>query len=480
MRNLLLAIVLIVSTFELLSNNLQLANLEFNEGNNTITFDVKWDNSWRDASGDFHDAIWVFLKFRNSGGQWQHADIQSSGAPPSGMTVNEPTDLKGAFLLRSAEGSGNLSWKTFTFDVNTSLGPNPSFKIFGIEMVYIPQGPFYFGGKTNSTRVFAHVAGDENSALLISGENEINFSATPNPASFDITNAISPDFEHNIPATFPKGYNAFYCMKYEITQQQYVDFLNTLTISQQNLRTETDLSLTISNPYVMDNTNSVSAISRNGIYYVGINSEEGNYFFGNDFNGNGIENEAGDGQNIACSSISNFDVVAYLDWAALRPVSTIEVFKIVRGPSLPVLDEFAWGSSIITTLDHSNGDFINIGLNSETNSPAVVGPSSTLVSRAGFAATSISNRLFSGATFYGVMEMTGSAYEVSNSFQFTSDLNFTGSLGDGTLDIQGDATNSDWKINGLYSISYLSNNCFLSAVDNSRNDYSGGRGVRQF
>jgi hypothetical protein len=38
-------------------------------------------------------------------------------------------------------------------------------------------------------------------------------------------------------ANWPNGFNAFYCMKYEVSQQGYVDFLNTLTYTQQVTRT---------------------------------------------------------------------------------------------------------------------------------------------------------------------------------------------------------------------------------------------------
>lgn len=39
-----------------------------------------------------------------------------------------------------------------------------------------------------------------------------------------------------LPAAFPKGFNAFYCMKYEITQGQYADFLNKLSLTQATAR----------------------------------------------------------------------------------------------------------------------------------------------------------------------------------------------------------------------------------------------------
>ncbi|MEZ4685574.1 MAG: hypothetical protein R3B47_05775 [Bacteroidia bacterium] len=41
-------------------------------------------------------------------------------------------------------------------------------------------------------------------------------------------------------AAWPNGFNAFYCMKYEISEQQWVDFFNSLTYPQQIERDITD------------------------------------------------------------------------------------------------------------------------------------------------------------------------------------------------------------------------------------------------
>ncbi len=47
----------------------------------------------------------------------------------------------------------------------------------------------------------------------------------------------------SLPAAFPKGYAAFYIMKYEISQEQYVGFLNKLTQTQQTARTGIQMTL---------------------------------------------------------------------------------------------------------------------------------------------------------------------------------------------------------------------------------------------
>jgi len=96
-------------------------------------------------------------------------------------------------------------------------------------MVYIPTESFYLGDGA-SDRTFHK--GDDPAVGLIGAD---------------------------IPVSFPKGYSDFYCMKYQLTQGQYVDFLNCLPRAAQDLRTNTDLSgSSITNRYVMTNTSSMT------------------------------------------------------------------------------------------------------------------------------------------------------------------------------------------------------------------------------
>jgi formylglycine-generating enzyme required for sulfatase activity len=477
------AFMFLVLTFSgtyLFSNNLQISNIQWNEVNQVISFSVTWDNSWRDVTGDFRDAAWVFVKYRPSGGQWKHALIQSSGALPSGMTVDEPTDLRGAFIHRSVAGNGSTPVGSYNFDLlvsSSELGPYPDFKVFGIEMVYIPQGPFYFGGpSTSGTLPFVHRGDNFNNGLLITSEGQITFGNSI--TEFSVSNNTSPDWEINIPASYPKGYNSFYCMKYEITQIQYADFLNCLTIAQQQNRVAV---INLATPYALSNTTSVSG--RNGIRYAGM-GDEGNHLFGCDLNGNGIINEIDDGQNLGCNYLSRLDLAAYLDWAALRPMSGVEIFKICRGPSLPVTDELAWGSSFNNSVTANDLAAGTIGKPGEVQSSAVNYPHGNTPMRSGFAATATSDRFSSGATYYGVMEMSGSVAENVVDFEGATYLSFEGSLGDGELDQTGHFTNIYWKMsyNGRMgpSSSYTLVNLKGGAGNSGgRSSSFGGRGVRQ-
>ncbi|MBK9412222.1 MAG: hypothetical protein IPN61_02165 [Bacteroidetes bacterium] len=74
-----------------------------------IQLDMSWDNSWRDATN--YDAAWVFVKFKDASGLWQHAKlnqtgfITGSGTPDS---VKVSADSVGAWVYRSGLGSGTL------------------------------------------------------------------------------------------------------------------------------------------------------------------------------------------------------------------------------------------------------------------------------------------------------------------------------------------------------------------------------------
>lgn len=446
-----------------IANNLQISNLSFNDVNNTISCDVQWDNSWHDASGNFHDAIWIFFKFRTPGAQWKHANIQFSGTPPVDLTVNTSSDKKGAFIRRSAEGLGNISSATYKFDVLSSLGANPNFKVFGIEMVYIPSSSFSIGG-VSSTGFYLHDPNDNTAGVLINSEAEIPTTA------FTVTG--NNGYSEDIPGPFPKGYGSFYCMKYKISQIQYAEFLNTLNTTQQNQRVASNVSVSSFNLFVMcDNP---VPLSRNGIYFAGI-SDDGNYRFGCDRNNNGIINEADDGMEVSCNYLSQEDYLAYLDWAALRPPTRLEVWKICRGPELPVNSEWAWGTSINNEINPA--DIINSGTSTEVSTTTVIGPRFQFYPlRTGIFATSTSNRYYAGATYYGVMDMTIGMLESCVDIK-SDNLDYTGNLGDGELNTIGDSDEIDFVLRCHYGNESINKfNSYISLIRTYNT--TGGRGVR--
>ena len=119
-----------------------------------------------------------------------------------------------------------------------------------------------------------------------------------------VSGAHGGDGQGPIPAAFPKGYNAFYVMKYEISQGQYTDFLNFL---------DPGLAPT----YFMNAYGSYrNTISRTGLLYTC------------------------DAPDRACDYLSWSDLAVYLKWAALRPMDELEFEKACRGPLYPVPNEY--------------------------------------------------------------------------------------------------------------------------------------------
>ena len=450
---------------------------------------------------------------------WEHAKINTTGLSPiSGRTITPATDGTGAFIYRDADGTGT---NTFT---NTQLrweygvngvadGASLDIRVYAVEMVYVPQGNFYVG--SGGTENFSFTAANSISGVTIpfqitstaptiqgnsSSSSASNLSAR---GSLDLTGTTTA----TLSAGFPTGYSAFYCMKYEISQQEYVDFLNSLTQTQATLRKFTS----------------------SGFRYGISGSAVGSYVTAD--------------SSVACNDISWSDMAAYFDWSGLRPMTELEFEKSCRGPVSAVANEYAWGTTgiagspytlsnsgafneVIATnyLNSSNyisdagatstgGNIITVisttglgigmpvsvtgiagaetaaafalgtvvtGITDATHFTVSVVPTHRLYSdqanvvngiaicgnaayvatipsagsingpvRVGVFATGTSTRVTSGATYYGIMEMTGNLWDRSVTVGDVAGRSFTGLNGDGTLNKNGDANVNYWPgING--------------------------------
>ncbi len=461
-RTLLLLPAIIILTFNTLrANNVIITNISA-PSTTTVQFDITWENSWYAAAPSNNwDAVWIFVKTQVcalGSSPWIHGNVSTVSGDHSVtggvLQVDAVADGKGIFLRRSALGSGNIASATVTLQLsNTYVILSTNYEVIGIEMANVPSGSFTVGDgslvSTQSTNAWG--TNNTTTAYSITSEAGIAYDGLRNDA------ASSPLYAsaHNaIIAGFPKGFNAFYCMKYEISQQQYATFLNLLDFNQQINRTAVT-------PASVMGTAALAAVSGNNRNSIEIRTAGVPFstpaIYGNDLNGNNTYDEAADGGNIACNYLSWDDLQAYLDWAALRPMTELEYEKAVRGVNAPLLNEYPWGSTTINQAVSSA--LTNGGQTSEVSTStadglctsnggasAVLGPL-----RVGFAATAASLRTGAGASYYGIMDLGGNVWEQAFQCGYytgaagrTSTPTFTGVLGDGALDAGGNANATNW------------------------------------
>ncbi len=464
---------------ESLANNISITNVSLEDRDSAantavVEFDISWDNSWKvnDEPGN-HDAVWVFLKVCKGGvcsplanTAWVHGMLKTAGIDPadtdsgsnSDLQIEIPADKVGAFLSRKATGTGTMSSSNVRLRLDYNAAPLSAgdtdviqVRVSGIEMVYVSEGSFY-AGDTTSPYTLKQGSADTD-PWLIDSEDEIEVEDVVSngyyyPGGGDVEGAEFTIREH-----FPKGYNAFYLMKYEMTQGQYRDFLNTLTQAQQNTRTEAVLTNEDdANTYVMVSEDQASVSYRQTIK-AGSNPADGMpYTFGCDLNDNDVLDEFNDGQWIAMNYLSWMDLVAYADWSGLRPMTELEFEKAARGPLTPVAGEYAWGSVGVT---RTSDPILSAGQNNETASNSGSGLANYDTSgiilgplRVGFAATSASSREDAAAGYYGAMNLSDNVWEQVVTIGNSAGRAFTGTHGDGILtttsSYEGNATNTDW------------------------------------
>lgn len=439
--------------------NVSLTEQDTSNGTVKIEFDISWNNSWRDSIN--YDAAWVFVKYStDSGATWHHATLKTAGTNPTGFSTGTidpsrsdisyieiivPEDKKGCFIQPSSLSEGESGtvdfdnvqivwdWQTDGLSANSSV----IVKVFGIEMAFIPTASFYMGD-TNNTLTNGFRVGGGSTPYQVASEGEIIIANTAGNLYYDADNAYSGDQSGPLLAGFPKGYRSFYVMKYEISQAQYRDFLNTLTRTQQNNRTQTQTA----NYYAMSNCSSLCY--RNTIRLPS-SVGAGKITFGCDYDQDGTFDESTDGEWIAMNYLSWPDLCAYLDWASLRPMTELEFEKVARGPLDAVNDEYVWGTS--ADLTQATG-ISSAGQNSEVasnsaancvygNHASVQGPL-----RVGF--TQGSTRITTGSGYYGVMELAGNVWEQVVTVGNSAGRTFRDINGDGELTSDGYADVSTW------------------------------------
>jgi formylglycine-generating enzyme required for sulfatase activity len=402
----------------IIANNVQISSVTLTN-DSTITFNISWENSWRvSVAPNNHDAVWIFIKRKDcASGQWSHVELSSTStdhttaAPLEVYLDGKDAGSKtlGLFLRRSSDGTGNITNTAISIRMTSLPIGQYDFRVFGIEMVQVPEGSFQIGDGNVSTGSYKD--GPTNNPFNVTSEGAISVGSVAG-SLFASTSSFRPIA---LPAAFPKGFAEIYSMKHEISQGQYVDFVNILT-SDQALNRQINgntfrLNITGVWPVLVANT------PHRPINFLGW-----------------------------------ADLLAYLDWAALRPMTELEFEKICRGPAAPVAAEFAWGSGIITDANtlSNDGSATEASTNAITAGGGIASFNNNLITgpiRCGFAAKAATSRFEAAAGYYGVMELSGNLWESTVSTLNSTGVSYTGKPGDGILSVSpspGFANETNW------------------------------------
>lgn len=482
-----LGLVLILCPQIVFASHLKVDNALMSEVNKEtklakIKFNVSWDNSWKNDVNS--DGIWVFAKFQTPEGDWKHVNLRSASNADfdyldhtpemfsSGDNVDlgmlVPAEKTGAFIFRT-KGKGTtvskdvqLIWDYAKDGVSDDQILKTSVKVFGLEMVYVPQDKYYVGdpvgadGPDNALYEYPN-----NGAYLVASEDPILVDQVEGALYCDQDNPRSrDDTPFTIPAEFPKGYKAFWIMKYELTSQQFADFLNTLNRKQQQSMVEADISQDeIKNYYVKTDTEEEHI--RNSLVVSKT--------------GNGIK-EPVKFYTYAPARALNFmswsNVAAVGDWAGLRPITELEYEKASRGPKEAIANELAWGvdmgsplSGRVQTFDGADGSGyekkvpqmgvvntcmgggiapFDVGKKEKPDNPGFEGPVSGEVFENSQQHKGVSERINLGASYYGVLNLSGNLWERCVTMGHELGRAFDGQHGDGELSEDGFSNVTNW------------------------------------
>ncbi len=403
------------------ANNITVANALLNGQNTTadtevINFDVAWENGWRTSTNENnYDGAWIFVKYRKMGTlDWRHCTIASTGfTPGSGAAFFIPADRKGAFIYRSADGVGNVNflankliWEYGTDGVLDN--ETVEIRVFALEMVYIPGGVFQLGSGGTESNAFEN--GTSGTPYSVSS----NAAITVGTASGNLNSSGKGIATGSIPAAYPKGFAAFWIMKYETSQQQFVDFLNNIDQVRANAIFPFAAPLAGTHPN-----------------YTALQPER------------------------AMNACNELRLASIADWSALRPFSELEFEKACRGFNTPaVANEYVWGNTTQVSANSMN----DVGLSTESvNTPA--NANSNIASALGlpvrvgvFARPTGSSRALSGGTYYGLMNMGDNVYEQTFAITTQGLLASETVHGDGYLDNSGATNIVAWQAATAYGI----------------------------
>jgi hypothetical protein len=457
------------------TNVIRIANLhrsEAGEGQSDLRFDLAWGTAWRalwtepaaqsvtgrELPVESWSAAWVFAKYLTAADKasnvWRHATLAPAAAShqaPAGATLEVGLTAgrgAGVFLYRAAPGHGALDLRDVRLRwLHGADGvTNPAaaeLRLFALEMVHVPQAPFQLGSGGTEDGSFTDGAWTDGAALPFlvderwsapraEGSNARRIGAAPGRlwgVSEYGRNRIGS--EGAVLDRYPTGYEAFYCMRYEVTREQFTAMVNTLP---ERLFEET---------FAGDSTHAGSIFTAAGRY--GLAGVWPAFTAAKPYQ--------------ACNLLSWWDAARFAAWAGLRPMTELEYEKACRGPRKPAAGEFTWGTAQIAQEEYlmeregrddervTNARRDGAGnANYELTMPAYFGwPARSGVSaipgspvRAGLFATPAGGRAAGGASYWGILELSGNVREQVITIGNARGRLFEGAHGDGSPEIPAD------------------------------------------
>ena len=269
-------------------------------GQMSIGFTIAENNVTTGTStngGAYNTADWIFVKFSTAAGadgSWNHATL-TGGTVGAGATLAAASDNKGVYVNHTTNSAYWTAGATITWNAAADgIFTTPTIvKVFAVSMVKVPTGNFIYNVSNIGGSTFSNY--NSGTQATITG---------PGTATGTGTNNLPL----NAPVGWPNGYNSFYIGRYEITQGQYADFLNTIPSGLASTLHFTS----VANGHNMTNT---------GTYptkYAAADS------------------------NAAKNFLSFDDGWRYLSWAGLRPPTEMEFEKAGRDLS-PDARIYPWG-----------------------------------------------------------------------------------------------------------------------------------------
>jgi hypothetical protein len=176
-------------------------------------------------------------------------------------------------------------------------------------MVYVPQGPFKTKGpwghplspisNGDTTKAGGYRVGQSAEGWSGWGTGQL---ARIHKLRLEAGTAPKSD-------AWPNGYGAFYCMKYSISQGQYVEFLNSVLVAGRDY---------VSGGYNI-NRFSIRRVADKGVYTAEAPDRPSNF-------------------------LPYSRIYSYTAWAGLRPITDLEYEKACRGPREVAREADAWGA----------------------------------------------------------------------------------------------------------------------------------------